>query len=387
MREYRQMAFLSGPRQVGKTTSSTAAAGSEHYLNWDKRQDQLLFAKGPEAVASALGVTDLASSPVRIVFDEIHKYGRWKTFLKGFFDAYEKTMRLVVTGSARLSVYKKGGDSLLGRYFPYRMHPLSIREISDPHIPGNEVRPPVKPDGDIMPRLLRFGGFPEPFLKNSSRFYARWSTLRRELLIREDVRDLTHIHELGQLEILEQLVESMAGQLVNYTHLASEVNVTVETIQRWIKTFEALFVCFTVRPWFRNVRKSLRKQPKLFLWDWSSATDPGARRENLVASHLLKAVHAWEDLGMGKYELHYLRDKAKREVDFLVARNGQPWFLVEVKSSSQREINPNLDYFQKQTGAQHAFQVVFDAPFVDRDCFEIGHPLRVPVEVLLSQLV
>ena len=125
----------------------------------------------------------------------------------------------------------------------------------------------------------------------------------------------------------------------------------------------------------------------VFLWDWSLVTDTGARRENFVASHLLKAVHWWTDIGLGAFELRYLRDKAKREVDFVIIRDGEPWFLVEVKSSGRRGISPALFHFQRQLGVQHAFQVAFDAGFVEADCFSVGEPVRVPAATLLSQLV
>lgn len=101
---------------------------------------------------------------------------------------------------------------------------------------------------------------------------------------------------------------------------------SVDLVRRWTAALEALYYCFTVRPWFRNVPKSLRRQPKVYLWDWSMAEGDGPRAENLVASHLLKAVQWWTDVGIGSFELFYLRDKAKREVDFLVARDEQPWF-------------------------------------------------------------
>ena len=142
-----------------------------------------------------------------------------------------------------------------------------------------------------------------------------------------------------------------------------------------------------LRPWHRQVPKSLRKQPKLFLWDWSLVADPGARAENLVASHLLKAVQAWTDAGLGACDAFHLRDKAGREVDFLVTRDGRPWFLVEVKSSARRSLNPDLGYFQRITGAAHAFQLAFDLPYVEANAFDHTSPVRVPAATFLSQLV
>jgi predicted AAA+ superfamily ATPase len=387
LREHRQMVFLTGPRQVGKTTTARASAGKHEYLTWDRQSDRMLFTAGPDRVAERLGLADLSRAKKRIVFDELHKYRRWKSFLKGFFDIYSDRCSLVVTGSARLNVYKRGGDSLMGRYFPYRMHPLSLGELVRSKRRNSPVVKPVRVPADAVEQLLSFGGFPEPFLRASDRFYNRWRRLRSEQLFREDLRDLTRIQEMGQVEVLAELLAARAGQLLNYSSLSADTNAAAVTVQRWIDTLERLYYCFLVRPWFRNVPKSLRKQPKVYLWDWSLLTDPGARLENFVASHLLKSVYFWTDAGLGDFALHFLRDKAGREVDFLVTRDRKPWFLVEVKSSEQRQVSPALTYFQAKTGAAHAFQLAPRMSFVETDAFGARGPVRVPMTTLLSQLV
>jgi predicted AAA+ superfamily ATPase len=381
------MAILSGPRQVGKTTSARESAGDHRYYTWDRQSDRILIAAGPDAVAEDMNIQRLSDRPTNVVFDALHKYRRWKDFLKGFFDVYAEQTRIVVTGSPRLGFFRRGGDSLMGRYFLYRMHPLSVAELNRTAVEERPVGPPVRIQAEVIPQLLRFGGFPEPFLKSSTRFYNRWRRLRNELLFREDLRDLTQIHEVGQVEVLAELLAASAGHLLSYSSLSSSVQVAVDTIRRWIAALESLFYCFTVRPWFRSIPKSLRKQPKIYLWDWSLLDDEAARHENFVASHLLKAVHWWTDIGLGSFGLYYLRDKAKREVDFLVARNGKPWFLAEAKSTDRRSISPALPYYMRQTGAENAFQISFDLGYVDRDCFETRRPVIVPASTFLSQLV
>jgi predicted AAA+ superfamily ATPase len=186
---------------------------------------------------------------------------------------------------------------------------------------------------------------------------------------------------------LAKLITASAGQLINYSSLANELNVTVNTVKHWIAALKSLYFCFEIRPWFRNISKSLKKQPKLYLWDWSSVENDGAKTENFVASHLLKAVHWWTDIGLGTYDLFYLRDKMQREVDFLVTRDNKPWFLVEVKTSRKQGISDALFHYQKQTGAPHAFQAVFDMEFVEADCFKNTQPMVVPIQTLLSQLI
>lgn len=387
--EHRQMLFVSGPRQVGKTTLAYDLLNSaqDHYFNWDNAGHRQLILSGVDKVARQAGLDQLHAQPPVLAFDELHKYKDWKNWLKGFFDQYEKQVHILVTGSARMDIFRKGGDSLMGRYFHYRMHPLSLRELSagfDASVLLQAVRQPEK---KALTQLLKFGGFPEPFLQANTRFSNRWQKLRQQQLIYEDIRDASQVQEIAQLEILAQLLSRQSGQVTRYSTLAKQIRVSVDTIRRWLTVLEGFYYCYRVRPWYNNITTALRKEPKTYLWDWSRITDKGARNENFVASHLLKAVHWWTDLGFGQYELHYLRTKDQKEVDFLVSKDGKPWFLVEVKSAANQPINKHLGWFQEKTGAQHAFQLVMDLPYVDADCFATEKPTKVPVESLLMRLV
>lgn len=391
--QYTQMLFISGPRRVGKTTISLAKEKFNKnflYLNWDNQEHRQIIISNSGKIPSMLNLdklqTKAISKPI-IIFDEIHKYRKWKNFLKGFFDTYGEQVRIIVTGSSKLNIFIKGGDSLMGRYFPYRIHPFSVAECVSTDLIKQEIRKPKLINSDTFQALFNFGGFPEPFIKQDRQFFNRWKRLRKEQLFREDIRDLTRIHESSQLEILAELIQQQAGQLVNYSNLANKTNVTVDTIQRWFKTLGAFYYCFTIKPWTKNISRSLLKGPKVYLWDWSDITDIGAKAENFVASHLLKAVHCWTDCGLGDYGLYFLRDKEKREVDFLVTKDHKPWFIVEVKHSSNSSLNKNLFVFQQQTKAAHAFQVAFDMKPVVQDCFAHHKPIIVPVQTLLSQLV
>lgn len=385
LREHRQMAFVSGPRQVGKTTTCRRLASA--YLDWDNTDDRRILLAGPAAAADRLGAAVLREKPFVAALDEIHKFRKWKQFLKGFFDTYGDRVRILVTGSSRLDVYRRGGESLMGRYLRYRMHPFSIAEILSPLPPAERIlRPPrVIPDAEFR-ALQEHGGFPEPFVKRDPRFTRRWQALRMEQLMREDVRDFTRIQELGQLEVFAKLlVERSGGQLV-FGNLAGQVGVSVDTARRWTQALSGLHFVFLVRPWFRNLGRALRKEPKAYLRDWSLVADPGARAETFVACHLLKAVEGWTDLGLGRFDLHYLRDKEKREVDFLVVRDRRPWFMVEVKTSGTA-LHAPLAYFQRATGCPHAFQAVMDLAPVSADCFLRRDPTVVPARTLLSQLL
>jgi predicted AAA+ superfamily ATPase len=388
----RQMLFLVGPRQVGKTTVSleVAATRAHHfYLNWDDQTDRKLILEGAEAIAKFIGIgmQEIGKELPLIIFDELHKYRKWKNFIKGFFDKYSKKVQIIVTGSARLDIYKVGGDSLMGRYFLYRLHPLSVGEILQPAKRNTEIIAPSEIKKEDFDALFQFGGFPDPFLQRDPLFYNQWKRLRFQQLFTEDLRDLTLIQDLGQMQVLAELLQQQAGCLTSYQSLANKVNVSVDTVKRWIQTLKSFYYCFTLQPWTKNISRSLLKIPKLFLWDWSLVEDEGARKENFIASHLLKAVHFWTDRGFGDFGLYFLRDKEKREVDFLVSKNKKPWFLVEVKSSENKGLSKSLFYYQNATQAPHAFQVVFDRDYIEADCFSYNEPVIVPAKTFLSQLL
>jgi len=383
----RQMLFVTGPRQVGKTT--TCRGRASEYLNWDNLDDREVIVAGPTQLAERLGLDALSAEAPVALFDELHKYPRWKQLLKGFFDTYADRVRIMVTGSIRLDTYRRVGDSLMGRYFLYHMHPFSVAETVRQDLPDSEriVRAPAEPDDRDFDALWEHGGYPEPFLKRNARFSRRWQSLRTQQLLREDVRDLTQIQQVDQLALLVKLLNSRSGQQLVYSNLAEQVRVSADTLRRWVETLSMMHHGFLVRPWFKNVARSLRKEPKWYLRDWAEVEDVGARAETFVACHLLKAVDGWNDLGLGRFQLSYLRDKSGNEVDFVVVRDGQPWFLVEVKHRREA-MGRALKSFQEQTKAPFAFQVVLQADYVDGDCFaRPGAPIAVPAKTLLSQLL
>ena len=391
LNQYRQMIFLSGPRQVGKTTAirnMSERLPVSHYLNWDNVRHRQRFLQNPADFASEMGLDQVAENSIVCIFDELHKFSRWRDFLKGLHDTYT-TFNAVVTGSAQLNVFSRGGDSLRGRYFPYTLHPLSVAELvrsSNDREDTISTSPQEIPD-DQWDAVLRFGGFPEPFQRASQRFHNRWKLAMNDQVLREEVRDLTRVRELSQIESLALQIRNRVGQLSNYLGLSRSVQSSVDSVRRWTAILESLYFCYRVTPWYKNVPRSLRKEPKFYLWDWSQVQDSGAKAENIVASALLKSVNWWTESGLGVYSLHFLRDTQKREVDFVVVRDGDPWFLVEVKSGSSSSLSPQLSYFQNQIGAKHAFQVSMDASFESRNCFEFQSPIRVPARTFLAQLV
>jgi len=246
----------------------------------------------------------------------------------------------------------------------YRIHPLSVRELQSVSLVETTIRAPKKINDDQFDALFRFGGFPEPLITTGEK-----------------------IQDLAQLEVLAELLKHQSTKQVKYTELAKKVRVADTTIRRWVKILESYYYCFSFRPWTKNISRSLLKEPKIFLWDWSVIDDIGQKVENFVACHLLKAVHYWKDMGFGKYELFFIRDKDQREVDFLIVQNGKPWVLIEVKSSANEKLSQSLKQFHKHLNTPYAFQVAFDMPYVDKDCFEQKSPCIVSLKTFLSQLV
>lgn len=385
-KKYRQMIMLSGPRQVGKTT--TCKELSDFYFNWDRKEDREVILQGEDALAEKIGLNIRTAKHPFIILDELHHYPKWKQFLKGYFDTYGEDAHTIVTGSARFDLHKRGkGDSLMGRYFSFNMHPLSVGELLRPTLPKTEIAAPKKLSDEEWETLRRFGGFPEPFTAASDAFSRRWRKSRREQMIRTDIAKETGIKELDQLESLALVLAKNSGSQVVYSSLANDIQVSEVTIRAWIKILTAFFFGFTVPPWSKSLPNAIKKTPKWYLRDWSGIKDEGQKNETIMACHLLKAVDTWNDLGFGEYDLFYLRDKNQKEVDFLVTKDEAPWFMVEVKTS-ETKVAPSLNIMQSKLNAPYAFQVVADLPFEPVDAFDKirEKPSVISMRSFLSQL-
>lgn len=376
-----KMVFLGGPRQVGKTTLAQMIAESAKtavYLNWDHRphRQAILGAKWPPE-------TDF------LVFDEIHKYARWKSLIKGIWDTRGRHQHIMVTGSSRLDVFRRGGDSLLGRYHYFRLHPFSLRELSGSKPPATAF-PKAAPDlvldtpGTGLDDLLRLGGFPEPLLAGSERTLKRWQHGRFERVFREDIRATEAVHELSQVELLGALMPGRVGSPLSLRSLAEDVEVSPVTLKSWVELLSRNYYVFKVPPYHRRLERALKKEAKYYLWDWSEVEDRGARFENLVGSHLLKFSHWFEDVFGLRVELYYVRDREKREVDFLMVWEGRPWFLVECKLRADRTFT-HLQYFGKKLGVHRLCHVTLEGEddYLDRS----GGVRVVPASKFLMALV
>lgn len=377
----RKIAFVSGPRQVGKTSMAenillSSSGNLNSYFSWDDDEFRKLWIKNPKAVFNEHSL---------LVLDEIHKDRQWKNRLKGLYDNYKNKVKIIVTGSARLDFYRKSGDSLQGRYYPYRLHPFSLNETEKVPLPPEIEWVGVASTKYELESMLELGGFPDPLFSQSSLKAQRWRRLYRERMIKEDLRDLKEVRDIEQLKTLSYLLEDTVSGQLSYENIRQDLKVSFDTVRSWIELLEAVYFCYRIRPYSKGIKQAIRKEPKLYLFDWSILKDQGARYENLIASHLLKSCHAWTDCALGEYELHYVRDKQKREVDFLVTQNQKPWLLVECKSS-QKQISPSLIHFTKVLKPKFSIQVVKDLKHERRS---IEHPNIQTMNVtrFLSRLV
>ena len=359
----RKMVFIGGPRQVGKTTLALSLVGKgadethPAYFNWDDPRS-----------AARLRRLELPAGEPFLILDEIHKYARWRNLLKGIYDTEKSRRRIVVTGSARLDYYRKGGDSLANRYRYFRLHPFSLREMS---------ASPAQSDVDA---LLRFGGFPEPLLQQDERELRIWQRDRVARVVRDDLRDLEQVREISLVEHLVDLLPHRVGSPLSIKSLREDLEVDHKTVVRWLTILENLYLCFRILPFGPSKVRAVKKERKLYLWDWSMTPEGGPRFENLVASQLIKYCHFIEDTEGHAMELRFLRDTDKREVDFVVLRDRKPLFAVECKSG-ERGVSPAIRYFAERTPIPRFFQVHLG----DRH-FETGPTTVLPFRTFCHEL-
>jgi len=336
----KKMVFVGGPRQVGKTTLAKAILSSNYpsgrYLNWDfddDRQDILQ--------------KKWSSDQKLLVFDELHKFPRWKTWVKGIYDVSHELHSFLITGSARLDVYRRGGDSLMGRYHYWRLHPFTL----------DEVPRGISPE-EAFHRLMTVGGFPEPFLDGDERAARRWRRERFDRVLREDIRDLEQVRNIQLLGMFLDMLRHRVGGLVTLSNLAGDLEISPKTAKTWLEVLERMYLVFSVRPYIKSLPRAVLKPPKVYFFDNGDVIgDEGARFENLIATSLLKRLHFLEDRDGYRYELRYIRDKEGREVDFLIVKEGKIEELIEVKFSEDN-ISNSLRYYAERLNPPKATQIV-----------------------------
>ncbi len=350
---YKQMVFIAGPRQAGKTTLTQILAEdftNSLYFNWDILEEKRKLIENP-SFYEELHRND--NSVPLIIFDELHKYSHWKNYLKSVYDKDMGNYKFVVSGSGRLDMYQKGGDSLAGRYFIFYLWPFTLAELAGNNLSfeqfsSNFIKVHTRANQTqlIWNNLSQFSGFPDPYLNGTDHFYQIWSNTYKKQLLREDIRDLASLRSFENVEILFSLLPSKIGSPLSMASLARDINVSFDSVRNWIEIFENFFMVFRISPWSKKISRAITKEKKLYLFDYASIDSPAAKFENMVALELFRAVSNWNDLGLGNFSLHYLRNREKEEVDFLLSNNHNPILLIETKLSDDTAAK-SLIKFQK----------------------------------------
>ncbi len=337
----KKMVLLAGPRQCGKTTLAKSLLDKHgQYLNWDIATDRKVIREIAWPKDASL-----------VVLDEFHKAPKWKNLLKDVADQFENKPPILVTGSARLDAFRKTGDALTGRQYFYRIHPIDVAE-------SKTFSPQLALD-DRVRRLLRTGGFPEAYLNADEA--ARLRNDRMELATREDLRDLSRISSWRSAADLIEMLRERVGKPVNYDNLAQDLGIAAPTARTWITLLENLYIVFLLRPYSSRIARSIRKERRVFFYDCASAYDEsgGAQLENMVACSLLKFTQYRKDAAGENWDVFYLRDKEKREVDFVVTLNRQVHWLIEVKKSDT-ELSNSLRYYTEKLHPKESMQLVLE---------------------------
>lgn len=319
----KKIVFITGPRQVGKTTLAKSITENYGYYNYDRAEDRLTLKENSWDRNKSI-----------IIFDELHKKHNWKRWLKGIYDTEGVNPHILVTGSAKLNTYRKVGDSLAGRYFQYRLHPIDIKEAKT-----------TFSKEEAFQRLWNCGGFPEPFLDGSQIFYHRWKRTHLDIILRQDLIDLKAISDIQAIETLIELLKLNVGSPISYANLARTLEKDAKTVKRWLRLLEDLYVVFRVTPYSKKITRSLLKEPKYYFYDIAQVTkDDGLKLENILATALLKELHYLEDIYGAATKLHFLRTKDGKEIDFLVVINEQPYYIIEAKLADDNP-SKNFNYF------------------------------------------
>lgn len=333
----KSMILISGPRQSGKTTLSRhiqKTRQNSEYFNWDIISNKQKIINDPTFFTS-INRTD-TSKPL-VIFDEIHKYKNWKNYLKGIYDEFYLEYDFIITGSGRLDLFSKGGDSLAGRYFMFNLFPFTLSELSPNKVSdlsdlkSDFILNDQKQTGIIWQQLKNTGGFPEPFTKGTQEFFNNWSQTYITQIIREDINSISHIKNISTLELLYSCLPSKIGNPFSLNSMSKDLQVSFDTVKNWLMLLETVFLIFKISPWTQKISRAILKEKKYYMYNYAEIPTESAKFENMIALELLRAITLKNNAGLGRYSLHYVRNKDGQEVDFLITDKNNPVLLIEAK--------------------------------------------------------
>ena len=362
--------LVTGPRRVGKTTLvKKLGETGRTYITLDNPivlkaalYDPINFIRG----------LDLA------IIDEIQRAPDLLLTIKMSVDEDYRPGRFLLTGSANVMTLPRVADSLAGRIEMHRMLPLSRSEIEgrkptflERLFKGNLENQRNAIVGDDLVRIVLEGGFPEALARNNERRRQEWARSYLESIIAHDLRDIADAEKMAELPRFVHLLAQHSSQLVNYSRIGTEIDVSHKTARRYIGLLEQVFLIATLQPWFTNALKRIVKTPKLHFLDTGLLAEAcgmtfdmvkadrktfGPLLESFVFSETLKLVSA-TDLQLRTY---HFRDHEKREVDLVLERNDGMIAGIEVKASAT--VSPGdfagLRALSESRGDRFAFGVV-----------------------------
>ncbi len=352
----RQMRFIAGPRQSGKTTLAKTKLKqmdcAKYYYNWDTSELRDRQRKELDFLRPDMSALDSRKGKTWVCFDEIHKYPKWKNILKSYFDTYEDKVNFIVTGSAMLDLMRKSGDSLAGRYFIFRLNPLMLAEVAGAHgeeilIPGENsvgyiesVLQGSREEKDSFAHLLRYGAFPEPLLNENDIFAKKWHRDYVERIVKEDLRDLSTISHLEKVMELTLMLPDKVGAPLSINSLREDLEMNFSSVKNYINYLQLSYILFLIPPYSRKNSRLVRKEKKLYFYDWALIENEGKRFENFVALELKSRIELWNESSKDSFDLFFVRGREGYETDFLLTRNNTPYILIEAKLS-ENNIEPH----------------------------------------------
>jgi len=344
----KKILLVTGARQAGKTTIAKQfmeGFTNKIYFNYDSDRKYLL--NNPKFYEEQNKTDD---SPLLAVFDELHKYKNWKTYMKGNYDRNRDDFRFIVTGSGDLNISYKTKESLAGRFELIHVFPFTLNEFFSRRTYNDFFKNPVELSGfnnnkassETMENLLSTSPFPEPFLKSSKHFYKRWAKSYFPQIINIDLKYSAVFHELDKLETLFDILSLKVCSGFSFSNVANDIEVSPPTVKQWMKLLESHFLTFSITPYGKFTR-TIKKQKKVYLHDYGRIENESSKYENFIALELFRFVKNASDIGE-EVDIFYLKDKDQREVDFLITYNGKPFLLIEAKENEEE--TKNLKHFQ-----------------------------------------